>query len=208
MSTDRWRRTSPLAIIHFVWTTARGVADGWGRVATTFGITAVLLRYRTYLAPGIAIGMSALAAVAVLRWWFFRYRIAEDRIFIREGVVNRTTLDIPFDRIQGINVNRRLVERVVGLVTVVIDTPGTRPRRATCRRYTRRWQTRCSGGPRRTGGPARRTNPPRIRIPWSPRAGSSRSSPLRIWCGWGSPTLPYFCSRCCPSPMGSASTTG
>lgn len=125
VSTDPWRRTSPFAIVHFVWTTARGVADGWGRVATTFGITAVLLRYRTYLAPGIAIGMSALAAVAVLRWWFFRYRIAEDRILIQEGVVNRTALDIPFDRIQGINVNRRLVERVVGLVTVVIDTPGT-----------------------------------------------------------------------------------
>ncbi|MDE2873783.1 MAG: PH domain-containing protein [Gemmatimonadota bacterium] len=126
LSTDRWRRTSPFAMIHFVWTTAKGVADGWGRVAATFGITAVLLRYRTYLAAGVAIGMSALASVAVLRWWFFRYRVAEDRIFIREGVVNRTVLDIPFDRIQGINVNRRLVERVVGLVTVVIDTPGTR----------------------------------------------------------------------------------
>ena len=124
-STDRWRRTSPFAIIHFVWTSARGVANGWGRVATTFGVTAVLLRYRTYLAPGFAIGMSALVAAAVLRWWFFRYRIAEDRILIREGVVNRTALDIPFDRIQGINVNRRLIERVVGLVTLVIDTPGT-----------------------------------------------------------------------------------
>ena len=120
-----WRRTSPFAIVHFVWTTAKGFADGWGRLATTFGITAVLLRYRRYLAPGIAIGMLALIAVAVLRWWFFRYRIAEDRIFIREGVLNRTALDIPFDRIQGINLNRRLVERVAGLVTVVIDTPGT-----------------------------------------------------------------------------------
>ncbi len=126
MSTDRWRRTSPFAIIHFVWTTAKGAADGWGRVATTFGIAAVLLRYRTYLVAGIAIGMSALVAGSVLLWWSFRYRIAEDRILIREGVVNRTALDIPFDRIQGINVTRRLVERVVGLVTVVIDTPGTR----------------------------------------------------------------------------------
>lgn len=121
----RWRRTSPFAIVHFVWTTARGFANGWGRLATYFGITAVLLRYRQYLAPGIAIGMMALIVVAVLRWWFFRFRIAEDRIHIREGVLKRTALDIPFDRVQGINVNRRLVERVVGLVTVVIDTPGT-----------------------------------------------------------------------------------
>ena len=122
---DRWRRTSPFAIVHFVWTTARGFADGWGRLATTFGITAVLLRYRGYLAPGIAIGILALVAVAVLRWLLFRFRIAEDRILIREGLLNRTALDIPFDRIQGINVNRRLVERAVGLVTVVVDTPGT-----------------------------------------------------------------------------------
>ena len=121
----RWRRTSPFAIVHFVWTTARGFANGWGRLATYFGITAVLLRYRQYLAPGIAIGMLTLIVVAVLRWWFFRFRIAEDRLHIREGVLKRTALDIPFDRVQGINVNRKLVERVVGLVTVVIDTPGT-----------------------------------------------------------------------------------
>lgn len=120
-----WKRTSPFAIVHFVWTTAKGFADGWGRLVTYFGITAVLLRYRQYLAVGIAIGMLTLIVVAVLRWWFFRFRIVEDRIHIREGVVRRTALDIPFDRIQGINVNRRLVERVVGLVTVVIDTPGT-----------------------------------------------------------------------------------
>lgn len=120
-----WRRTSPFAIVHFVWTTAKGFADGWGRLVTYFGITAVLLRHRQYLAAGIAIGMLTLIVVAVLRWWFFRFHIVEDRIHIREGVVKRTALDIPFDRVQGINVNRRLVERVVGLVTVVIDTPGT-----------------------------------------------------------------------------------
>ena len=120
-----WKRTSPFAIVHFVWTTAKGFADGWGRLVTYFGITAVLLRYRQYLAVGIAIGLLTVIVVAVLRWWFFRFRIVEDRIHIREGVVKRTALDIPFDRIQGINVNRRLVERVVGLVTVVIDTPGT-----------------------------------------------------------------------------------
>ena len=120
-----WRRTSPFAIVHFVWTTAKGFADGWGRLVTYFGITAVLLRYRRYLAVGVAIGLLTLIVVAALRWWFFRFRIVADRIHIREGVVRRTALDIPFDRIQGINVNRRLVERVVGLVTVVIDTPGT-----------------------------------------------------------------------------------
>ena len=120
-----WRRTSPFAIVFFVVSTAKGIFDGYGRLAASFGITAVLLRYRRYLPMGIALGMLTLIGVAVLRWWFFRYRIAEDRILIRGGIVKRTALDIPFDRVQGINVNRRLIERVAGLVTVVIDTPGT-----------------------------------------------------------------------------------
>ena len=112
-------------MVFFAGTTARSIFDGYGRLAAYFGMTAVLLRYRRYLPLGIALGMLTLIGVAALRWWFFRFRIEEDRIHIREGMVKHTVLDIPFDRIQGINVNRRLVERVVGLVTVVLDTPGT-----------------------------------------------------------------------------------
>ncbi len=120
-----WTRTSPVAMVFFVGTTARKIIDGYGQVAATIGVTAFLVRNPEYAALVVTIGSVAILAVAFLRYWRFRFRIDEDRILIREGVLNRTALDLPFERIQGINVQRRLVERVVGLVTVVLDTAGS-----------------------------------------------------------------------------------
>ena len=120
-----WRRTSPVAMVFFVGTTARKIIDGYGQVAATVGVTAFLVRNPEYATLVITIGSVALLTVAFLRYWCFRFRIDEDRILIREGVLKRTTLDLTFERIQGVNIQRRLTERVLGLVTVVLDTPGS-----------------------------------------------------------------------------------
>lgn len=120
-----WRRTSPVAMVFFVGTTARKIIDGYGQVAATVGVTALLVRNPEYAALVITIGIVALLTVAFLRYWCFRFRIDDDRILIREGVLNRTALDLPFERIQGVNIQRRLTERVLGLVTVVLDTAGS-----------------------------------------------------------------------------------
>jgi putative membrane protein len=69
--------------------------------------------------------VSAIGAIALLRYWFFRFRLEEDRVLIHQGVLKRTALDLPFDRIQGINVERSLVDRILGLVTIRLDTAGT-----------------------------------------------------------------------------------
>lgn len=112
-------------MVFFVGTTARKIIDGYGQVAATVGLTAFLLRNPEYAALVITIGSATLLTVAFLRYWCFRFRIDEDRIRIREGVLRRTSLDLPFERIQGVNIRRRLTERVLGLVTVILDTPGS-----------------------------------------------------------------------------------
>ena len=45
------------------------------------------------------------------------------RILIRQGFLKKTALDLPFDRVQGINVERSVIDRLLGLVT---DQPGHR----------------------------------------------------------------------------------
>lgn len=120
-----WQRTSPVAMVFFVGTAARKIIDGYGQVAATIGVTAFLVRNPEHAALVIAIGSAVLLTVAFLRYWRFRFRIDEDRILICEGVLNRTVLDLPYERIQGVNIQRRLTERVLGLVTVVLDTPGS-----------------------------------------------------------------------------------
>ena len=123
-----WQHTSPVAIVFFVGRSAKWVYDRYGmfgQVVAAVGITAFLLRNPQYTVLTILTALLTVAVVGGLQYWFFRFRIEDDRILIRQGVINRTAVDLPFDRIQGINVNRSPIERVLGLVTVVLDTPGS-----------------------------------------------------------------------------------
>lgn len=60
-----------------------------------------------------------------LQWACFRFRIAEDRLLIHKGVFRKAALDLPYERVQGINVRRSPVDRLFGLVTVTLDTSGS-----------------------------------------------------------------------------------
>lgn len=125
-----WRRTSPFAIAFFLGATIKAVAGSYLQLVASFGAIAYLTRFeflssRGSLASAILVVVLAIGAAAMLRYWFFRFKLEEDRILIRQGFVKRTALDLPFDRVQGINVERSLVDRVLGLVTVRLDTAGT-----------------------------------------------------------------------------------
>ena len=123
-----WQRTSPTVIVFFVGKSAKWVYDrygAFGQVVAAVGITAFLLRNPQYTVLVVLTALLTVVVVGGLQYWFFRFRIEEDRILLRQGVVNRTAVDLPFDRIQGINVNRRPIERALGLVTVILDTPGS-----------------------------------------------------------------------------------
>ena len=63
--------------------------------------------------------------IAVIQWAYFKFRIEEDRLLIRKGFIKKTSLDLPYERVQGINVERSLVDRIIGLVSVTLDTAGS-----------------------------------------------------------------------------------
>ncbi len=125
-----WRRTSPFAIVFFLGTTIRTIAGNYLQAAASLGAIAYLTRFE-FLPVGLSMGWAillvalAIGAIALLRYWFFRFKLEEDRVLIHQGVLKRTALDLPFDRIQGINVERSLVDRILGLVTIRLDTAGT-----------------------------------------------------------------------------------
>ena len=126
-STDsgQWRRISPFAVVFFVGKTVRNLVRGYVQLVATFGALAVLIRGTPYAALLIPFALLVIIAVAGLRYWFFRFRIEEDRIHIRQGILEKTSVELPFHRIQGINVERRPVDRLLGLVTVSLDTAGS-----------------------------------------------------------------------------------
>lgn len=122
-----WRRTSPLAILFFLGKLLRDIIkNAWQSFAP---IAAVLIASSGNLVDRLKlVGVVALVlviAASVLRYWFFRFRITEDSVLIREGVVKKKQLDIKFDRIQGVNTEQNIVYRYLDLVTINFDTAGS-----------------------------------------------------------------------------------
>jgi uncharacterized membrane protein YdbT with pleckstrin-like domain len=111
-------------------------------------IETILLLIATVLVAGVAIifvpawGIQfevrlAVAAVAVivalvfsvvpfLRWFFTRYELTDQGLVIREGVLNRTVRTIPIGRVNDATHSQRLLERVLGKGTLVVESGGER----------------------------------------------------------------------------------
>lgn len=122
----RWTRTSPLAVVFFLGKLLRDLAkNAWQGLAPL----AVVLATQGNLVDklkmaGIVAGV-ALIVVSALRYWFFRFRLENDSILIREGVIKKKQIDIKFDRIQGISTQQNFIDRYFGLVTIRFETAGT-----------------------------------------------------------------------------------
>jgi len=54
----------------------------------------------------------------------FKFHINGNRFFLREGVFKFTDTDVPFDRIQNININQNLIQQVLNVVGLEIETAG------------------------------------------------------------------------------------
>lgn len=73
----------------------------------------------------IALAGAVVALIATLLIWLrFRYGVGEGEIVIESGVLHRQRRVIPFDRIQDIDIEQRLLARLFGLAKVRIETGG------------------------------------------------------------------------------------
>ena len=76
----------------------------------------------------VGLGLLVLVPVALgygfLSWHFTRYRIEEDQLRVESGVLFRRTRHIRLDRVQSIDVVRKLPARITGLATLKFDLAG------------------------------------------------------------------------------------
>ncbi|ADB51251.1 PH domain-containing protein [Conexibacter woesei] len=68
-------------------------------------------------------GGQALAAGAdALRWWTTRYRVTDERVELRSGLVQRSNRSVPRDRIRTVNLTAKPLHRLFSLTTVDVGT--------------------------------------------------------------------------------------
>ncbi len=110
----------------------RIVSQGPQQIAGLVALAAATSRSGPWVMLGI---VSALLVVAVVvtwvRWRSFTYRIAAGELVIASGLFERTRRSIPFDRIQDVSIDQKLLARPFGLARVRIETGGGKADEAT-----------------------------------------------------------------------------
>lgn len=74
------------------------------------------------LALGALVVLGAILVPSFLQWRRFTYRVGENDIRVESGVLSRAARSVPYERIQDVSLEQKLVPRLLGLVQVKFET--------------------------------------------------------------------------------------
>ena len=80
-----------------------------------------------YLLAGTMAVFAVVGIVSYLKYWNFTFYIDQenDEFIITEGVFNKTKTAIQLYKIQQVNINQSLIQRLVGVYELAVDTAGS-----------------------------------------------------------------------------------
>ncbi len=84
----------------------------------------------SYLKEGWVIGIIAfLASIGtVAQYWFYHYWLEPDRIVIKSGIIFKSLRQVPYERIQNINIKNTILHQLFKVATVQIESAsGSKP---------------------------------------------------------------------------------
>ena len=70
------------------------------------------------------VGVAALAAASVWQYFTYRYRVDEDRLVVRQGILERQVRQVPFARIHNVALHQSLLHRLFGVAEVRLESAG------------------------------------------------------------------------------------
>ena len=81
-------------------------------------------KYLGYVWGALAVVWALWLALKFLSWRFTHFVVTSDRIIYRHGVLAKQGVEIPNDRVNNINFEQGIFERIIGAGTLQIDSAG------------------------------------------------------------------------------------
>jgi uncharacterized membrane protein YdbT with pleckstrin-like domain len=91
-------------------------------------VVAVIVALAASTAAGIVVGIVLFGLVIVVgfvRRMATRYLVTNQRLYIRRGILSKREQQTRIDRVQNVNTDQRLRDRILRVGTVDFDTAGT-----------------------------------------------------------------------------------
>jgi len=118
---DSPRRLHPVAVITLL------VKNVYVLIQALLPIGIVLLArgdLSSWLLMLIPVAVLAFCAYTILAWWRLVYYVRGNELYLESGVFTTKKRSIPFERIQGVQINAGIIQRLFGLVSLEVQTAG------------------------------------------------------------------------------------
>ncbi|NQZ22862.1 MAG: PH domain-containing protein [Colwellia sp.] len=125
-NTQDWQRISPIAILYFLVKFITGILSN-----IVVLLPMLYLGYDSFMAhphlfAPVALGLLAVIITSTfLSFYFFQYRLNQDHIEIRSGVISKKYVNLPFAKIQNVKLEQPLYYRPFGFTCLQLDTAGS-----------------------------------------------------------------------------------
>jgi uncharacterized membrane protein YdbT with pleckstrin-like domain len=73
------------------------------------------------------LGVVWLTVTPLLRWRTTHFVLTTRRVLVREGILSRSGIDIPINRINTVQFRRSLIDRLLGCGTLIIESASDEP---------------------------------------------------------------------------------
>lgn len=102
------------------------------RIAVNVFISVIIVQFGlrfSFFGLGLE-GLGVILAFVFLIISYLQYRrfffyVVEDKFIIEKGLISRDRITIPFDRIQTVNLNQNIIQQLLNVMAVKVDTAGS-----------------------------------------------------------------------------------
>lgn len=120
-------RQSPIAILIFLIKFLRvTVRQGWAGVISLAVFFRRVEFSEWFLYAGVLTIVALYIFFSIYSYLKFYYYLKEGEIVIKKGIFTKTTINLPFEKIQTIDFKQNLIQQVFGVVEFAIDSAGSK----------------------------------------------------------------------------------
>lgn len=127
LQTQEWSRVSPLAIVYFFARTLFFLVNN----VLLYSLPALAISFSTIkenfllFAAGAAGFLLLILISSVIKYWFYFYKFSAARVEIKQGVFQKSHLDLPFKKIQNVKIVQPFYYRFNQYSFIELDTAGS-----------------------------------------------------------------------------------
>lgn len=127
LKTIEWSRVSPLAIVYFFVKTVYTLATS----VLVYSLPALAVSYSklkdnpVYFVIGVSAVLGLILLGSLIKYWFYFYKFTNDRVEIKQGVLKKSLLDLPFEKIQSVKIVQPFYYRFNNFSFIELDTAGS-----------------------------------------------------------------------------------